>query len=117
MSNYTNDINNVINESLSNDSHWVNMSSNSNPNYVKYIEGKFPLENELTLLKTMQNNPLMCNFRDKSGNIITYKLVTDTKHNNYYIRQLIKKMATKITELENRVKDLETYQATDETNV
>tara|TARA_B100001029_G_C15060791_1_gene458296 strand:+ start:408 stop:761 length:354 start_codon:yes stop_codon:yes gene_type:complete len=117
MSDYTNDIDNVINESLSNDKHWFNMSNNSHPNYVKYIEGKFPLENELTLLKTKQLNPLICNFRDKNGNIITYKLVTDTKHDNYYIRQLIKKMATKITELENRVKDLETYQAAEETTV
>lgn len=116
MTDYTNDINNIINESLTSNKHWINMSNNSYPNYVKYVEGKFPLNDKLTLLTTIQSTPLICKFKDTDGNIVIYKLILKSEYNNYYLRQLVKKLATKITELENRIKDLE-MQPTDEVTV
>ena len=55
MTDFTNDLNYVINESLTNESHWINVNntSNNHPKYVKYEQSKLPLSNELKLLKNL----------------------------------------------------------------
>ena len=119
MTDFTNDLNYVINESLTNESHWINVNntSNNHPKYVKYEQSKLPLSNELKLLKNVSNHPLTCKFADSNGDEVIYKLVINPKSSNYYLRQLVKKLTNKVMELEKKIEDIEKYSATDETTI
>ena len=119
MTDFTNDLNNVISESLTNQQHWINVNntSNNHPKYVKYEQSKLPLSNELKLLKNVSNHPLTCKFSDSNGDEVIYKLVTNPKSSNYYLRQLVKKLTNKVIELEKKIEDIEKYNATQETTI
>lgn len=119
MTDFSSDLNYVINESLTNESHWVNVNnvSNNYPKYIKYDQSKLPLSNDLKLLSNVSNNPLTCKFADSNGSEVIYKLVTNPKSSNYYLRQLVKKLTNKVMELEKKIEDIEKYSATDETTI
>ena len=60
---------------------------------------------------------MTCKFVDSNGDEVIYKLVTNPKSSNYYLRQLVKKQTNKVMELEKKIEDIEKYSATDETTI